>query len=157
MDAAIKDLFDHPDFKEGIHWRRQLVTSGQMVFREGDGGREVYLILQGRVRVVGEVALESERRIQPGICDLPQGALFGELALFDQGPRSASVSVVEDGELAVIDGDRLLEFFDTNPELGYRILMRLLSVVVGRVRATNKKLVSLFAWGLKAHGIEGHL
>ncbi|MCA1805679.1 MAG: hypothetical protein LC646_10165, partial [Xanthomonadaceae bacterium] len=71
--------------------------------------------------------------------------------------RSATVVAVEDAELVVIDGEQLLRFFDANPEIGYNMLKKMLSVTVGRLRSTNKKLVSLFVWGLKAHRIEQHL
>jgi CRP-like cAMP-binding protein len=157
LEAEIKALLDHPDFPEGSHWRRRRVAAGQAVFREGEVGSELFLILEGGVRVVGEVQLEARRHIQPGFCDLPAGALFGELALFDHEPRSATVVAVGDTELAVIDGERLLRFFDANPEMGYNLLKELITVMVGRLRSTNKKLVSLFAWGLKAHQIEQHL
>lgn len=157
MEALIHTLFDHMEFREGVHWQRRQLNAGEIVFREGDVGREVYLVLRGSMRVAGNVAVEHKRHIHPGICDLPQGTLFGELALFDRGPRSASVSAVVDSELAVIDGDRLLAFFDANPDLGYLILRELLTAVVGRMRATNKKLISIFAWGLKVHGIDRYL
>lgn len=157
MEAEIKALLDHPDFQEGSHWCRRRVAAGQAVFREGEAGADLFLVLQGGVRVVGEVELEGHHRIQPGFCDLQAGALFGELALFDQGARSATVVAVEDTELAVIDGECLLRFFDSNPEIGYKLLKKLITVMVGRLRSTNKKLVSLFAWGLKAHQIEQHL
>jgi CRP/FNR family transcriptional regulator, cyclic AMP receptor protein len=157
LEAELRALLDHPDFREGEHWHRHRVAAGQAVFREGETGSELYLILEGSVRVMGDVELEPRRRIQPGFCDLSAGALFGELALFDQEPRSATVVAVADTELVVIDGGQLLRFFDANPEVGYTILNKMLSVIVGRLRSTNKKLVSLFAWGLKAHGIEQHL
>ena len=156
MEAELKALLEHPDFREGNHWRPVRVAAGQAIFREGDDGMDLYLILTGCVRVMGDVELEA-RHIQPGFCDLRAGALFGELALFDQGARSATVVAVEDTELAVIDGGELLRFFDANPDIGYNLLKKMLTMTVGRLRATNKKLVSLFAWGLKAHRIEQHL
>ena len=157
MEAELRALLDHPDFREGEQWRRCRVAAGQAVFREGEAGSELYQVLAGSVRVMGDVELEPRRHIQPGFCDLPEGALFGELALFDQEPRSATVVAVTDTELVVINGEQLLRFFDANPEVGYKMLKKMLSVTVGRLRSTNKKLVSLFAWGLKAHGIEQHL
>jgi CRP-like cAMP-binding protein len=157
LEAEIRSLLERADFREGEHWQRRQLEAGRTVFREGEAGSELYLVLEGSVRVMGDVELEARRHIQPGFCDLPAGALFGELALFDQGPRSATVVAVQDTELAVIDGRQLLEFFEKNPEVGYRIMKSLMMILVGRLRSTNKKLVSLFAWGLKAHQIERHL
>jgi CRP-like cAMP-binding protein len=157
LETEIKALLDHPDFREGSHWHRRRAAAGEAVFREGEMGSELFLILEGSVRVVSEVELEAHRRIQPGLCDLQAGSLFGELALFDQGPRSATVVTVGESELVVIDGERLLQFFEANPEIGYNILKKLLIVMVGRLRSTNKKLVTLFAWGLKVHQIEQYL
>jgi CRP-like cAMP-binding protein len=154
---AFERLLEHPDFLEGRDWRRRRVTAQEMILRQGEFGHEIFLILAGTVRVLGEVELAPRKRVKPGFFELTRGAVFGELALFDSGPRSASVSAVGDGELAVLDGARLLAFFDRHPETGYAVCRNLLTELVSRLRRTNRKLCSLFAWGLKAHGIEPHV
>lgn len=157
MRSTLEELLTHPDCAEGVLWRRQRVTSKAMVFRQGDTGRDVYVVLSGVVQVIGAVELEGQRRINSGFFELHSGAIFGEFALFDSKPRSASVMAVNDCELAVIDGQALLSFFDSHPDIGYQVLKELIALMIERLRKTNSKLFSLFAWGLKVHDIDKHL
>ena len=157
MEKSLRALLRHPEFVEGQHWSRECFQSNQAIVEEGNVGSQIYLVISGRVRVLGDVSLGEDRRIRPGFFDLEVGEVFGELALFDREPRSASVVAITDCELAVIDGDRLLEFLDDHTDIGYQVLKDLVSALVGRLRKTNRKLFSLMAWGLKAHGLDEHL
>lgn len=151
---ALQSLLQHPEFVEGRDWYRAEYPANHCLFRAGDPGGEVYVLLEGRVRVTGDVSLDNDRHIRPGVCDLESGAVFGELALFDAGPRSAGVTTLSPVELAVIDGAGLLHFFDTHPEIGYRVLREIIETVVARLRQTNDKVWSLLAWGLRVHSID---
>ena len=150
-------LLHDPEFVEGRDWRERRLVAGETLFAEGSPGDSLYLLEEGAVRVTGGVELDRGRRIQPGVCDLGSGAVFGEVVLFDEGPRSATVMAVRDSRLIEIDGAALLRFLDMHPERGYRILRGLIAVMVRRLRATNRKLLSLLAWGLKAHDIDSQL
>lgn len=157
MSSLLFDLLEKPEFPEGEYWRRLHVGANTAVFHEGERGREIYLILSGSVRIVGNVDLDEQRRIKPGFSELFQGELFGELAMFDDEPRSASVVTVSDVELAVMDGVALLRFLDAHPQIGYPIVKELISTLVLRLRKANQRIFSLFAWGLKSRGIDEHL
>ncbi len=157
MRSTLEKLLTHPDCAEGVLWQRQRVKSKEMVFRQGDTGRDVYVVLSGVVQVIGAVELEGQRRINSGFFELGSGAIFGEFALFDSKPRSASVMAVNDCELAIIDGQALLSFFDSHTDLGYVVLKELIALMIERLRKTNSKLLALFAWGLKVHDIDKHL
>lgn len=154
MVPSLQSLLQHPGFAEGSYWHRADYPANHCLFRAGDPGGEVYVLLSGRVRVTGDVSLDDERHIRPGVCDLGPGAVFGELALFDAGPRSASVTTLEPVELAVLDGVELLRFFDAHPDIGYPVLREIIEMLVGRLRLTNDKVWSLLAWGLKVHSID---
>lgn len=157
MSSQLFGLLENPDFSEGVYWRHQHVDANRVIFHEGEKGREIYLILSGKVRVIGNVDLDEQRRIKPGFSELSQGELFGELAVFDEEPRSATVVAVSDVELAVVDGDALLKFLDTHPDIGFPIAKELIAMLVLRLRKANKRIFSLFAWGLKSRGIDDHL
>ena len=105
----------------------------------------------------GNVDLDDARHIRPGFSDLAVGEVFGELALFDNQPRSATVTTVSACDLAVIDGARLMAFLDSHPELGYPLFKDLILILVKRLRSANQKIFALFAWGLKARGIDRYL
>jgi CRP-like cAMP-binding protein len=95
--------------------------------------------------------------MRPGIWEVKTGDIVGELAVFDDRPRAASVVGVTDGEAIAIDGPALCRFLDEHPDLGYRVLLEILTGLVERLRASNQRLETVFAWGLRAHGIDRHL
>lgn len=157
MKNALYMLLDHPSFEEGAVWTRRKYAADETVFSEGDQGSQVYLILKGSVRVVGNVDLDDNRTVHPGFSELDEGQVFGELPIFDGEPRSATVVALTDCELAVLEGEQLMAFLDAHPELGYPIFKELIHLLVGRLRQANRRIFSLFAWGLKLRGIDRHL
>jgi CRP-like cAMP-binding protein len=154
---ALHDLLDHPEFAEGSLWVRRRFAANHTLFAEGDTGTEVYLILKGSVRVVGNVDLDHHRAVHPGFSDLCEGQVFGELPLFDGEPRSATVVTLTECELAVLEGEKLMAFLDTHTELGYPIFKGLIHLLVGRLRKANRRIFSLVAWGLRMRGIDQYL
>lgn len=85
---------------------------GEWVFRQGDPGEKVYLILKGAARVVQE-----EDEGAGNLAELGAGQFFGELAVLEQAPRSASVVATAALELVCIDGGWFRKVLDTHPEL----------------------------------------
>jgi CRP/FNR family cyclic AMP-dependent transcriptional regulator len=149
-------LGDHRLKTAGIARERHL-DSGEIVIQEGSDDRVVYLIQRGYVRVTERVELEDRRHIQPGICDLGANEVFGELSLFDPGPRLATVMTLKPCDLLVFDARALAGYFDQHPDFGYQVLKELFRVLSSRLRQTDRRVGALFAWGLKAHGIDKHL
>ena len=155
--SNIQSILSDPLLIEvGIAERCQY-EEGDAIIVEGSSDRSIYLIESGAVRVSGRVELEDRRHIQPGLCDLGVGEIFGELSLFESGPRTASVAAIEPCDLLVFDAEALAEHFDRHPESGYLVLKSLFSLLNGRMRLADRRLEFLFAWGLKAHGIDEHL
>jgi len=154
---VLTEVINHADFPVPDCWQLARYQPNEEIIRSGDKGECLYMIRRGRVRVIGKVELEQDRQVKPGMADLDTGEIFGELVLFDQAPRSATVMALEQCELAVIDSEKLRQFLQANPELGFRFLRELTSTLVGRLRHANDKIYSLLAWGLKAHGIDKHL
>lgn len=93
-----------------------IVPAGERVIDQGRMGRECYVILGGRAKVIrnGEVVTE-----------LGPGEIIGEMALIVHGPRTASVVAVDDLELLRIDADEFWELLNTAPELAERVRARL--------------------------------
>ena len=155
--TSIHDVLRNPALLElGIAERRHYAAD-QAIILEGADDRSVYLIEKGCVRVSERIRLADAKHIQPGLCDLGGGDVFGELILFDPGPRSASVVALESCDLLVFDAEALSAHFDQHPDQGYVVLKGLFSILNSRLRRADQRLGSLFAWGLKAHGIDQHL
>jgi CRP-like cAMP-binding protein len=157
MSEVLVRLLFEKQFVEGQYWQRRHYKAMDYVIHEGERSKDVFVILAGSVRVLGNVKLENDKTMRPGISDLTTGAVFGELALFEDTPRTASVQAIEDSELAVIDGDKLLHYMEEHPDVGYQVLLEFMGTQAGRLRTANKRVASLLAWGMKGHAIDSSL
>jgi CRP-like cAMP-binding protein len=117
------------------------LPAGAIIFREGDGGDEMYVIVAGKVRIsqrlpgIGEEAL--------GI--LEPGSHFGEMAMVDESPRSADAIAHTACALAVIRRDGLDQLMFVDKDLAYDLLWSFIRTLAVRLRDTNEKLKSFFA------------
>jgi CRP-like cAMP-binding protein len=111
---------------------------GSMIFREGEKGDKLYIVLDGRVRIskfipgVGEEALAV----------LDRGDFFGEMALIDDKPRSADAKA-HDGDATVLSIDRatLNEILSMDPHASLQFLNLLCRMISRRLREINDKIV----------------
>lgn len=154
---TVEELIKNPLFKEGEFWSVVKFEKDQKIVSLGDVSRDLFMLKNGCVRVLGSVEVRDNRKIQPGVCDMSAGDIFGELSLFDQQPRSASITCLEDSEVVVIDGDKLMLFLEEHTEIGFKFMCEAMQLLVTRLRLSNEKVFSLYAWGLKAHKIDEHL
>jgi CRP/FNR family cyclic AMP-dependent transcriptional regulator len=157
VKSLYENLFAHPEFREGIHWCRRVYAANGVIITEGERGRDVFLVRHGTVRVTGCAELEQGGTIHPGFSDLGAGDLFGESGLLPDACRTATVSAVTDCELAVVDGEKLLAFFESHTAVGYRFMLSMYAQAASRLDQTNRQLLKVLAWGLRAHGIEEYL
>lgn len=105
-----------------------------LLVREGDAGHELFVVLEGRIRIF--VENQDERRFVIGAYG--PGTLFGEGAL-DDGPRTASVEAISDVTCAVIRYAELKGHMAGNPNFA----MALLTNLIVRSRATTRRMKSL--------------
>ena len=111
---------------------------GSLIFREGEQGDKLYIVLDGRVRIskfipgVGEEALTV----------LDRGDFFGEMALIDEKPRSADAKS-HDGDATVLSIDRatLNEILSMDPHASLQFLNLLCRMISRRLREINDKIV----------------
>ncbi|MBL4584813.1 MAG: cyclic nucleotide-binding domain-containing protein [Pseudomonadales bacterium] len=159
-DAPLDKLFgliEHAGFDEGTHWYKQQTPANTAVIKKGERSEKLYLVCSGTLSVQEELELPDQRHIKPGMAELGPGSVFGELALFDEEPHSCSVVTLTDAEFITIHTPSLLSFLSSHTEIGYPVVFQMMQQLAGRFRKTSKRTVTLFAWGLKAHGIESHL
>jgi CRP-like cAMP-binding protein len=112
--------------------------NGQVLFHEGDDGDDMYIIQSGRVAI--------KKKVKDGdttLAVLEKGDFFGEMAILERMPRSATAEVVEEGDLIVISGEMFGDMIKANPEIAVRML-RKQSI---RLRETNRQVESLMAGG----------
>lgn len=116
---------------------------GTTLFRAGDPGDKLYLILEGKVRISRDVPGLGEE----ALAVLGEGDYFGEMALVDDAPRSADARVHERCKLLVIDKDAMQHLLFLHKEIAYEILWNVVRTLAARLREANEKLTFLAASG----------
>jgi CRP/FNR family transcriptional regulator len=111
------------------------VGRGHVVFREGDTGDRLFIVLDGKVKITRASADGRENLIAV----LGAAEMFGELSLFDPGPRTASVSAITDSTLASLDHDDLRPLLLERPG----VAVELLQALAQRLRRTNEAMADL--------------
>jgi uncharacterized membrane protein len=106
--------------------------AGTVIFEQNDAGSAMYIVASGDVNI--HLKGEDSRRIS--LKDISRGEFFGELALFDAKPRSASALATTDCLLLELERETLAAFLDGRP----RAAMALLRTMSERMRETNNAL-----------------
>ena len=101
--------------------RLRSVKKGDVIFRKGDEGTNLYAILRGCVRITVPTALGDEI----AVAVMKDGEFFGEMALLDGMPRSASASAGEETQLAILERSDFLKFLAKRDHAIQAILMAL--------------------------------
>jgi CRP-like cAMP-binding protein len=113
---------------------RRSFPAGTVLFREGDPGREMFVIVTGRVRISKRV-----RDVEKAMTTLPSGEFFGEMAILSDRPRSATATVLEDAELLVVGP----ETFDGLVGHHREVALRLIRGLAMRLEEANEDLMLL--------------
>ncbi|HVK76806.1 MAG TPA: cyclic nucleotide-binding domain-containing protein [Kofleriaceae bacterium] len=95
------------------------IPAGDTLFRQGDPGDTLYVVVEG------EVVVLSEGPPQVEISRLGPGAFFGEIALVTDQPRSATIFVSEDTQLLAIDREVVRALLEQHPDV-LRVVLRFL-------------------------------
>jgi CRP/FNR family transcriptional regulator, cyclic AMP receptor protein len=117
-------------------------NTGEIVFQENSGSKELYVIAQGEVDIVINHggAMDSDKK-ETAVARLRRGQSFGEVALVDEGLRSASARAAQkDTRLLVIQRDKLIMLCDTYPQLGYRLMYNLAADLAMKIRNTDLRI-----------------
>lgn len=121
------------------HSRREAYARGVTIFREGDPGREMFIVTRGRVSAYLAQADSSDIRL----VTFAPGTVFGELAILDAGPRSASVVADDDVVCFVLSEAQFIALAQTAPNVAIKLLAGLGRELSGRLRRANRTIRQL--------------
>lgn len=107
-------------------------AADEVIFRKGDPGRSLMLIVSGQVKI----SLSGADGKEAVLAVLGAGEILGEMAILDNNPRSADATALEACQLLVLQQRDFVPFLERNP----RIVIRLLTVVSERLRRTSALL-----------------
>src|SRR5688500_1230433 len=108
---------------------------GEVLFPEGDSGDKLYIVLDGKVKL-GRTSSDGRENL---LAILGPGQMFGELSLFDPGPRSATVTTVTDASFASLSHEDLLRWLEGRPIVAHGLLAQLAQ----RLRKANDVVADL--------------
>ncbi len=139
--TEIKGIFDVVD-----------VAAGEKVITEGDMADEMYILIEGRVRITKSMLIQgmslplTELRDTRKVLATLDGdlcPLFGEMALLDRDTRSATVETLLPCKFLVTDRDRFFDLVQRQPVIGAKLLTALGKRLAFTVRKNNSELVKL--------------
>ena len=127
MKSGLQDLFER--FGRRYH-------AGDIICAEGEPGNEIFFLIHGSVRVTIAPQLGDNSANARELCRLGPGDVFGELALLDERPRSATVSALSDTSAIVFNETDLYRHIGLYPDLA----VRLLKLLAQRMRRMDRDL-----------------
>ena len=116
-------------------------SGGAILFREGDPGEGLYLVVDGSVRIIKTVVNVGEEAMAVA----EAGDFFGEMALIDDMPRSATAEAREATRLFLLKKADFLDLTYSDPALGCKVLWALCRTFSRRLRETTERINALFA------------
>lgn len=114
----------------------------QVIFQENSSSKELYVIMQGEVDIlIHRGSSGTPGKQETVIARLRRGQSFGEVALVDEGLRSATARVAQKNtRLLVIPRDKIVMLCETYPQLGYRLMYNLAADLALKIRNTDLRI-----------------
>jgi CRP-like cAMP-binding protein len=111
------------------------LSRGQVLFKEGDEGDRLFVVVDGKLKL-GTTSNDGRENL---LSILGPGDMFGELSLFDPGPRTATATAVVDSKLLALAHDQVIGWVKDHPQVSLQLLGRLAQ----RLRKANDVLSDL--------------
>ncbi len=151
LNTSLKALQSVPFFanlnqSEAEHMAGRLVvrhfSPGQVIFHHGDPGGLLYIIIGGKVKITHSTPEGQEALL----AILGEDDFFGELALLDDSPRSATAEAIQNTETLTLHRDEFIRFISNNPNFSLHVLQSL----ARNIRRLNSQLSDVFFLDLPA-------
>ena len=113
----------------------QSIKKGNTLFQEGDPGDRLYVVTEGKIKL-SHASGDGRESV---LMVLGPGDMFGELSLFDPGPRTATASAVTDSKVLALGNTDLIPWLAGRPE----VAQSLLQALAHRLRKTNETMSDL--------------
>jgi len=132
-------------------FRERRLKKGDVLFRAGDAGEELYLIRDGSIVVSKPVT----GRVEQVLSRLASGEVFGEMSVFgDERRRSATCQAEIDTMLYSLDRDSLNRFVAGSPLAAAKFFQQMAQVAFKRLRDSSDLVAEVTRWGLEATGLD---
>jgi CRP/FNR family transcriptional regulator len=127
------DVFSDLSFKEALELEELLhervYEKGEIVFEEGDIGHGIFVVVSGRVQVDPSHAL-----LKDSVLEFGAGEMLGELTLFEEAPRFATVVAIERTVMVALFRSEFSSLLTRNTKIGVKVLVKLSTTMCRRMR-----------------------
>ncbi|MBI3628939.1 MAG: cyclic nucleotide-binding domain-containing protein [Candidatus Rokubacteria bacterium] len=130
--------------------RERKLRKGEVLFREGDAGQEMFLIRSGSIIISKPIT----GRVEQVLARMGPGEFFGEMSLFDRAPRSATVQADADTVLLCLDRESLQQLVEVSPRAAAAFFESLVQAFIHRLRESGNLVAEVTRWGLEATGLD---
>jgi CRP/FNR family cyclic AMP-dependent transcriptional regulator len=137
----------------------RFVKLGDIIFEENNQGDEMFVIARGAVEIlvdpsiVGGPGAKKRGSMPVTIATLRSGQTFGEIALVDQGLRTASARCAEtETQLLAIPRNKFMKLCDTYPEMGYRVMRNIAADLAFKIRGSDLAIREQLLWRPRTTG-----
>ncbi|HDR04618.1 MAG TPA: cyclic nucleotide-binding domain-containing protein [Candidatus Marinimicrobia bacterium] len=111
------------------------LKKGETLFLEGESGRDLYFVLEGRVDIL--IRMVEKTLHENKVSTIKSGEIIGELSFLDGQKRSASSLIRNDALLYKLPYNKAIEYFDSHPEVGYVFMREIANSLADRLRTVN--------------------
>ncbi len=115
----------------------------EAVFLQGDEGRDLFIVGEGRVAV----RVRAPEGADVDVAELGPGDFFGEMAIFEDAPRSATCVMNDGGRIYRLRKSDFFSLMEQHPRTAIRVLYRMVNITTGRLTSTSSFLSELVQWG----------
>jgi len=123
------------------------VKRGETIFREGDTGKDLYILFSGALKAFGTQSDGTQRLL----FDMKQqGDIFGEMAIITDEPRASTISTVENSVVLMFRITDFYKILAQHPIIGYKILKAIIIVENQKLDQSSKSYNDLMRWGKTA-------
>ncbi|MDR1905245.1 MAG: GGDEF domain-containing protein [Treponema sp.] len=122
---------------------RSHIKTGDTVFKEGDEGKEMYILLSGSVSAYVNQSDGTQRQL----FDVKPGDFFGEMSIIANEPRSATMTAREETDIMVLQGIDFYRIVFDHPMIGVKMLKAICRVQNSWLDQSSKHLSDLTRWG----------
>jgi len=139
LETPLFENLDPEEIMEVLHIVEvQQYQAGEIVFREGDGGDSWYVLYRGKAEV-----LKSSEAGEQLISTLEPGSCFGEIAILDGLPRSATIRVAEDSVVFHVPRTAFDGLLVKDDHVAYKLIYHMATLLAHRQRSTTERLSQL--------------
>lgn len=127
----------------GALFKTRRIRAGEVLFREGDEGSEMFIVRTGAVATSIQQPDGTDRQITV----FREGNFFGEMSIFENAPRSATCTGAEESMLISLHEKDFYRMIEEFPGVATKIMFRMLNITAQRLRDTGEFLSDMVHWG----------